>query len=297
MIKLHNRYLNIGLDLNYTDSLTDTILTAIDLGIYTMLFNLGNSRNYTRKRVDMEDLVVSMGLTTRFPIIVFSSIPIMYSLCGSKNFLAWNGNHDQDTKTIHILKEIEYELYTMSKLGGSSIIQLGSYRHKKSGLETVVKSINHMNFKIGYNLVLTNSLDNYFHIGITLQDLKYVYDNINPQKIQYINIGLNVAYLFNNGLYDVRKSEEIQRLFKEYDLLFSNKYTLTFMLLTDSEQDFNSKEYINTSIGNGLIWKDSEDALYTLLEEAQKRNIAILTESLNDMELLRTFGELISTGE
>ena len=114
MLKLHHRYLNLGMDLEYNENLTDAILFAIEMGIYTMSFNLGNSRNCTRKRIEMEDLVLSMSLTSRFPLIVFSIIPNMYNLCGNKHFLAWNGNEAQDIKTTNILKEIEYELHTSS---------------------------------------------------------------------------------------------------------------------------------------------------------------------------------------
>lgn len=291
MLKLHTRYLNVGTNLEFNDSLTDTILTAIELGVYTASFNLGNSRNCTRKRIEMEDLVMSMGLSTRFPTILFSIIPSMYNLCGSRNFLAWNGNSAQDGKTAQIIKEIEYELYALAKLGGSSIIEIGSYRTKKSGLETAARSINNMKYKLGYSLVLINSLDRYFNVGITLNDLKTVYDNVDKHSKQYIHIGFNIAYFFLNGLYDLRNVDEVDRLFDEYDKMFSNKYLLTVILLSDCQHMFGAREYIYEPIGSGEIWKDSNDALYALISQCQKRNISILTNHQCDMELVRAMGE------
>lgn len=291
MIKLHSRYLNIGTDLEYNDNLADTIMTAIDLGIYTFSFNLGNSRNAMRKRVEMEDLVMCMGLTTRFPMIVFSKIPSMYNLCGGKKILAWNGNDLQDTKTCSILKEIEYELYTLAKVGGSSIIELGAYRDKNGAIESIVKSINNMSFKLGYKLVLINSLDVYFNVGTDLHILQKVYNSISKHSQQYVNIALNIPYLFVNGLYDFRKTSEVHRLFKEFDKLFSNKYLLQAIILTDCSNTFGAKTYDYEMIGCGELWSKADDALYALIEECQSRNISILTEDPHDMDLSREMSE------
>lgn len=291
MIKLHTTDINIGTNLDYIDSLTDTILNSIDLGIYTLSFNLGNSRNHTRKRVEMEDLVTCMGLNARFPMMIFSIIPSMYNLCGNQKFLAWNGNDNQDSKTTHMIREIEYELQTLSKLGGNAVIELGSYRNKKSGLDAVVKSINNINFKLGYSLVLINSLDNYHNIGIELKDLQTVYNKVDKHSKQYLHIGLNIAYLYVNGLYDLRQVSEVERLFIDYDALFSNKFALIVMILTDCSNTFKSKEYDYESIGYGELWSNNDDALYTLIIECQSRNISIITKDVQDMELIRYMTE------
>jgi endonuclease IV len=288
ILKFHERYLNIGVLLLYKDSLTDVILTAIDLGIYTMMITLGNSRNFTRKRIDTEDLVTSIKIiTTHFPTILFSYIPNMYNLCGSRSVMAWNGNEHQDEKTTNIIKEIEYELTTMAKLGGSSMIELGSYRHSNEGISTVIKSINNIKFKLGCRLILMNSIDNFFNVGITLQHLSRVYEGVDKHAKQYLSIGLNIAYLFVNGIYDFRDPEEVSRLFRDYLNIFQNKFALCVIILSDCVNDFNSKDYTYESIGTGKIWKDNESSLYRLLEECQTYNISVITNETHDMELLR----------
>ena len=273
MIHLQNRYLNIGTSIAYTTSLADTILDAIDFGLYTFTFNLGNSRNLMRKRIDIEDLVVCMSLTTRFPMIVFSNIPNMYNLCGSRKFSAWNGNAAQDEKTIKIIKEIEYELNTLSKFGGNVIVELGSYRDKKLGIQSCINSINKMRFKTGYKLVLMNSLDEFFNVCTTLEDLKKVYNGISKDHKKYVNIGLNLGYLQSNNLYTFSSTDDVDRLFCEFEKLFPT--TVLSIIIIDKLID-----------DNGVL-KYTENVLYDLLLQCHHRNISVITYTMKDADLLR----------
>lgn len=289
-IKLYNRILSIGTNLEYQGNLTDTVLDSIELGAYTLSFHLGTSRNYTRKRVDMEDLVNCMGLITRFPTIVFSILPSMYNLCGSRKTLAWNGNVLQDEQTAHIVRELEYELYTLSKLGGNVIVELGSYRGKDYGLEAVIKSINTLKFKLGYKLVLMNSLDQYFNVGVGLSDLKRVMVGVDKHAKQYMSVGFHLAYLFVNGLYELSNLDEMKRLFKDYDEMFKEmKCYLSVVVVSDCKNAFGAKEYEYAPIGSGSMW--SSEVLYVLLDECRLRNVPILTETIQDAELLRQMGQ------
>lgn len=287
MISFHGRYVNIGAHVCYSDSLTDCMITTVDLGMYSMCFSLGTSRNLTRKRVDTEDLVTSMGISTRFPLVSFSLIPTMYNLCGSRNVLAWNGNESQDIKSNHINREIEYELYTLAKLGGSCVIELGSYRDGKDGRQATVKSLNAIKFKLGCKLVLINSLDVGFNVGVDISSLHHVYKSVDARTKQHLQIGFNLAYFFVNGLYDFRQPSEIQRLFKDYAAAFDDKYLLSVIVLTDCVNDFGSREYGYESVGQGRMWTDCEESLYTLISLCHEFNTTILTMDNRDMELVR----------
>jgi endonuclease IV len=289
MLKLRHKYQTIGTHIEFEENITGIMINAIDTGLYAFSFSLGNSRNYTRKRIDTDDLITTMGLNSRYPMTIFSIIPSMYNLCGHRNTLAWNGNVTQDKKTNHVLDEISYELGILAKLDGSSIIELGSYRDKSSGLNTVSRSLNRINFKTGHKLVLMNSIQSYSNVGITLEDLMSVFQNTDSFVKPHLYIGLNLAYLFVNGLYDFRQTSEIIRLFKDIDTIFP-EYVLSVILLTDTNTTFSSKQFNDTKIGHGTIWTN-QDTLTTLLTECEKRHITVLTNNEMDMEYVRDTSE------
>lgn len=286
MIQLHSRYLNIGTCMDYNDNLTDTILSAIDLGMYTFVISLGNSRNCSRKRVQTDDIDTCTALTSRFPIILFSLVPSMYNFCGSLRFLAWNGNSEQDTKTIHQIQEIEYELNTMSKLGGSVIMELGSHKgHRVNAIESILKSINRIRFRLGNRLVLINSVHRFHNIGTDLFTLSEVFHKVNKRVKQYLSIGIHTSYLFVNGIYDWRDIQQVRVFFDDFDKLFPEKHTFSVVFISDCANEFGSNEYTYRPIGQGTIWSD--DSLHEFLHECQRRTICVLTETQDDMHVLR----------
>ena len=137
-----------------------------------------------------------------------------------------------------------------------------------------------------------NSIDRYFNIGLGLHDLKTVYDECDKYSRQYINICVNIAYLFVNGLYDIRKVCEVNKIFQDYDNLFSNKYAFNAIILTDCSNNFGDKQYTPELIGYGKMWKDNDEALYNLINQCQNRNISILTSNnLSDIDLIRIMSE------
>lgn len=289
MLRLRRKHQSIGTFIDYEDNLTGIMISAIENGLYAFSFSLGNSRNFTRKRVESEDINTIMGLISRFPVIVFSFIPTMYNLCGHRNFLSWNGNIQQDKKTTHILHEITYELGILSKLGGSVITEIGSHRDKPNGLLAVSQSLNRIDFKMGYKLILMNSLDTHSNIGITFNDLFKVYNSTESQSKPYVYLGVNLAYLYVNGLYDIRKQSEIKRMFEDIEKIFP-KYILSVVYLTDTCSIFESKSYSPISIGDGELWKDIESLQYLLIE-CESRYITILTSNMTDLEIIREISE------
>lgn len=289
MLRLRQRHQYIGTHIEYEDNMTGIMITAIEHGLYAFSFSLGNSRNYTRKKIDSDDLMTTMGLISRFPVVVFSFIPSMYNLCGHRNFLAWNGNVNQDKKTNHILDEIAYELGILSKLGGSVIMEIGSHRDKASGLQTASRSLDRTNFKMGYKLILMNSLDAHSNVGVTFDDLFTVYNATDTYAKPHIYVGINIAYFFVNGIYDFRQSSEVLRMFEDIEKIFP-KFILTVIYLTDTSNIFGSKQYTPVPIGEGEIWKNIE-SIQTLLIECEKRYITTLTSNTQDLEMIREISE------
>lgn len=291
MIRLHHRHQYIGCFLPLEDNLTGHLITALDYGLYSFSFSLGTNRNYKRTRVEEDDIYTSLGILMRYPMIVFSFLPSMYNLCGHKNVLAWNGNVAQDKHTAMVLDEIAYELDILSKLKGSSVIELGSYRDKTVGLDTSLQSLNKIQYKMGYRLVIMNSLDSHFRLGTTLQELHSVYSALEAHSKPYIYIGIHIAYLFANGMYDVRYPSEITRLFTDLDTLFPS-FVITLVHLTDTKTTFGSKTYDECPIGEGEMWTDV-DSMNELLIQCKQRYITVMTKQVQDVEMVRECSERI----
>ncbi len=289
MIALHHRHQYLGSFIPMDDNLTGIMITAIDHALYSVSFSLGHNRNHTRRRIDSDDLLTVMGLLIRFPMIVFSFIPNMYNLCGHKNTLAWNGNVDQDKNTGKVLEEVGYELEVLTKLKGSVVMECGSFRDKQKGMEACVRSINRIPFKMGYRLVLMNSLDDHHPVATSLEDLHRIYQQIDTSIKHHIYVGIHLAYLFVNGLYDFRQVSEIQRLFRDMEHLFP-KFIITLLYLSDTDTDFGSKQYRETAIGSGKLWVYA-DSLEEILGEANTRYMTVLTPQLPDMNVVREYSE------
>jgi hypothetical protein len=297
MIQLHDKYINIGVRAEYNNNLSDIILETIDLATYSLLFDLGNSRSYCRKKIDVDDLCTSLELSSRYPLIIFTQLPCKFNLCGNRNFLAWNGNDSQDFKMKNIIKEIEYELYTISKLGGSVISQLGAFMDKNKGIDSCIKSINNINFKLDYKLILINSLNEYHNIGITLQDLFTIYDRLDMNSKEYVNIGLNLEYFMINNLYDFSKPSEVKKLFKDFDKLFN-------FLHRTSKKDSLKKDSLNTTnmnnnsiqlypkiilFGDFEFWKENNDSLREVLCYSKTNNVSIIIDTVEDLNNVREY--------
>lgn len=286
MIQLHQRHQSIGCFLPVEDNLTGHIINALDYGLYSFSFSLGHNRNYKRTRIEDDDLYTTLGILTRFPMIVFSILPKMYNLCGHKNVLAWNGNIEQNQHTSLVIEEIAYELYILSKIKGSVIIEAGFFREKTIGIDTCIQSIHKIPFKPDYRLVLMNSLDTHHSIATTIEDLHTIYNRLDARVKPNIFMGIHFAYLFANGSYDTRYPSEIRRFFHDIDTNFP-PFIFNVIHLTDTKTSFSSKEYIECDIGTGEMWTNSE-SLEELLRHCSARYITVMTSDVRNVETIRT---------
>ncbi len=291
MIRLHHRHQYIGCFLPTEENLAGHAITALDYGLYSFSFSLGNNRNYKRTRIEEDDMYTTMGLLLRFPMIVFSFLPKMYNLCGHQNTLAWNGNITQDTHTSMVLDEITYELDILSKLHGSVVVEAGAFRDKNAGIDACIQSLTRIPFKMGYRLMLMNSLDAHHNIATTLQDLHTIYTRIELPIRSHMYVCIHIAHLFANGLYDTRYPSEITRFFQDLDLLFP-KFVITMIYLTDTHTEFGSKQYIEARVGTGEMWCNT-DSIHEILRQSQERYITVMMANTDDMEFIRHTSQIL----
>lgn len=280
-MSVHNLEWNIGSHISWNQTFEKTIYHAIENGMYAFQVFMGNPKSFKRSVISKTDIERSQKLIDRFPIFVFTHSPYLYNLAGSKDILAWNGDESQDSKTLSVIKSLEYELNVVSNFnvkGNGVILHPGNHIDRHKGLLTIAKSINMINFEENANLLLENTAGQGTSLATTFKELKTIYDNILPEKQKYIGICVDTAHIFGYGEYDISKVSEVERMFTEFTQLFDISM-LKLIHLNDSKVPLKSRKDRHELIGEGLIWGKSKDSLYVLLEYCKNNNIPMVLET------------------
>lgn len=295
----------VGSHMSFKENVYDTVWNAVSCGMLSVQFFLGPAMGFTRTRVSEKDILKCKELRSRFPIHIFSHYPFVANLAGSVDCLAWNGDLKQDNKTSSILKELEYEVNTIGKLCFEEkfehnnlkhgvVIHPGNYKDRKKGLLTIAKSINKINFEENAMLLLENSAGSGCSLATTFEELKEIYDNIDNDKKKHIGMCIDTAHIYGYGLYDLSKTEEVEKMFQDFDKTIGlNKWTL--LHLNDSLAPFGSKKDRHAEIGQGHIWGSNYNSLLTLLNLCKKYKIpAVLETTPSDIFVIANLGDLIN---
>ena len=262
------------------DNLSSCILDSILEGLYTLQVRLGSPNSIERTRLDIDEIKNCKTLLDRYPMFLFCRSPPTYNLAGSRTFLAWNGNVDEDTKITKLIRELQYEIDTISDFGGKVIMNIGCHINKKNGLRAVYKSISKLHFPKKSKLLFENSLDERSNIGVTFDDLLSVYKNTSNSKKSHIGFALNLTNLFVNGLYDM---SDIHIIFADFMKLFGLEPDL--IILGDTTSVFGSKRIYSCLIGNGTMWKNK--SLVSLLELCRVQHLPRVTDNIDNISIIR----------
>ena len=195
--------------------------------------------------------------------------------------MAWNGDADQDNKTLNVIKSLEYELNIVSNFnikGNGVILHPGNHIDRHKGLLTIAKSISMINFDENAKLLLENTAGQGTSLATTFKELKTIYDNVIPEKQKYIGICVDTAHIFGYGEYDISKVSEVERMFTEFTDLFDISM-LKLIHLNDSKVPLKSRKDRHELIGEGLIWGKNMDSLFYLLEYCKVNNIPLVLET------------------
>jgi len=271
----------IGAHIPYEKSISNTIQSAINRGMYSFQFFMGSPKGFIRSQISQDDIDESITLLKRYPTNVFSHAPYLFNLAGSKDILAWNGNCDQDQKTSTVLKSLEYELGVISNFNykhNGVIVHPGNHTDRHKGLLTIAQSIDKINFKENYNLLLENAAGQGTSLCTTFKEIKVILDNINETSKKYVNVCLDTAHIFGYGEYDISKKSEMVRMFQEFEDIIGIKH-LHLIHLNDSSVKCKTRKDRHELIRDGYIWKDNDESLLYLLDYAKKYNIPIVLET------------------
>jgi deoxyribonuclease-4 len=286
----------IGGHIGFSKTLYPTIEEAIENNMNSLQFFMGNPKAFKRQRLYKDDFFKCTKYCSENNINLYSHYPYTSSLVGSVKSLAWNGDIEQDTKTENILKELELEINTLGKCCGKNnmcgcVIHPGSFKNRDDGLTTIGKSINKIKFENHSKLLLENCAGQGTTLPKNLKEFVKIYDAIESSKKDNIGICLDTAHIFGSGIYDLRKRDEVDKLFHDFDSLIGlDKFNL--LHLNDSAVKFGSKKDRHECLGKGFIWENDDTALKYLLKKCAENKIPIVLETpdiLNDLEVVRKF--------
>lgn len=287
----------VGQHIGFRWHIAPTISEGIQFGMYALQFFMGNPKSaWNRAPISDNDIKNCNTLLTRFPMSVFSHYPYCANLAGqsSKDGLAWDGNTTVDGKLKGVIKALEYELGILGRLNCAKrsgvVIHPGSFPDRKKGHQTVSETINRINFPLGSVLLLENSAGEGNKLCRSLEELCDVIQGVDESKRKHVRVCLDTAHIFSQGNYDLRRCDEIKRLFSDFECLIGMEY-FYLLHLNDSRVPFGAKKDNHECLGYGYIWSNSFDSLIYLLNLCKEYDISVVLETPgygNDLLTLST---------
>jgi apurinic endonuclease APN1 len=288
-VKVTHVEYELGVHVPFAGNIYNTLQKSIDLGMYSVQFFMGSPQSTNRSKISEDDLSKSKKLLDRFPLKVFTHFPYVSNLAGSVDCLAWEGNIQQDTKTLKVIESLQYELSVLSHFPNNGVvIHPGNFKDREIGLVTITKSINKLEFLPNSKLVLENSAGQGCSLATTFEELKKIIDNVDIDKRKHIGICIDTCHLFAYGDYDISKVTEVDRMLTDFDNIIGIKY-LSLIHLNDSETPLRSKKDRHACIGKGHIWKSDNSSLLHLLKKCSDLKVPFILETeIEDMSYFST---------
>ena len=262
--------------------LHETLLFAIRSGLYCLQFFMGDSKQpWKRDNITIDDVEKTNRILTQYQMSIFTHFPLCVNMAGkSKGHLAWSGDRKIDNTLHAVIRSIEYELSILSKLNTKTgvVIHPGSYPNRQEGLNSIIKTINHISFPDNSYLLLENCAGEGNKLCRDLTEIQYILENINDDKKQYIRVCIDTAHIWGQGDYDIGKISEIDRLFNDFEQIIGlEKFHL--LHLNDSKAKFGSKRDLHACLGRGEIWSNNTSTLKYLIDKCVKLSISCIMET------------------
>jgi deoxyribonuclease-4 len=282
--KITNVVYEIGAHTQFSGKIYETLCKSINLGMYSTQFFMGNPQSTNRAKILDKDIEDSKKLLKKFPLHVFSHFPYVSNLAGSVDSLAWQDNEVQNTKTLQVIKSLEYELSILSNFPSNGVvIHPGNFKDRDKGLKAISQSINKINFVENSKILLENSAGQGNSLATTFKEIKYIIDNVDSDKRKYIGVCIDTCHLFAYGDYDISKISEVDRMFSDFDNIIGMEY-LKLIHLNDSETPFKSRRDRHACLERGYIWKNDNSSLIHLLKKCSMLKVPLVLETeIEDM--------------
>lgn len=287
----------VGGHLGFSGKVFPTIAAAIEDGMMTVQFFMGNPKSaWKRTLLTDDDIEASRALLRRFPMNVFSHFPYCANLAGRSKVgeLAWSGNTAVDGSLTGVMEALELELATMARLrSGRSgvVIHPGSYPDRAIGHATVAHTLNRIKFAEDSVLLLENCAGEGNKLCRTFDEIRGVLDLVNEDQRKHVKVCVDTAHLWGQGDYDLSTVAGIDAMFEDFDrsLGISAFYLLH---LNDSRVPMGSKKDAHACLGEGYIWGNGFGSLIRLMERCKEYGIPMVLETCDCRQDMATLFQL-----
>lgn len=268
---MFNKY-SIGTHIQYKGSLSKTITSGVDMGMNTFQFFMGNPKSFTRNRIPEFDIKNSLEILEEYPSNVFTHLPYIYNLAGSKNELAWTGL-SIDYKLTDNLEEILYELSVIGNFkSGGCVIHPGNHKDRELGCKAIRKTLDDkMDFSKGGTLLLENSAGEGTKLGRDLQELRSMVTGIDNDK--HVGFCIDTAHIWGAGQYHIDTVDGVEKMLSDIEEYIGlDKVKLLHLNDSMASDDKKSDAYFGSCkdrhqfIGYGYIFEESQESLKMLVE-------------------------------
>lgn len=275
----------LGCHLGIEKTMSKSLKTAYSVGCFNPQYFLGNPMTIKRKVFAEKDLEESKNFIKSSGQNVFSHLPYTFNLAGFGSDkkdgcrLGWDGDEEIDVRLLSITNSIEHEMSVLGKLGcnkSGCVLHMGSYPNRELGLDAIVKTIDHIDFKDQVPLVLETMVGNGNVLGRSFDDLSYVREHTkNRTNIKYC---IDTCHIFAQGLYDLQSEENINKLYEDIDreLGIDN---IAVVHLNDSKKPFAKKADRHQLVCQGEIWKGKEKEFLYFVKKTRSFGIPLVLET------------------
>jgi deoxyribonuclease-4 len=287
------QYYNIngfGSHISYKSNMKDTICSCINQHMYSCQFFLGNRLSLTRSKCSLKDIEEANEYFKKWKLDVYTHIPYCINLSGKGGKIAYQSNDGNDEATQYAEKSvqsIQSELDVLHQLKCNkkgSVVHIGSIGDNKNitdGLNAVITSINKLKMYDDTPLCLETMVGCGGVLGKSKEELKYIVDRV--ENKEQIGLCLDTCHLFAEGSYNLSKEVEIDKLFNDYFGAFGLD-KIKVIHFNDSLDVFGSKKDRHATIGDGYIWKHSNQnklnqSCKYFIDKCVKENISIVLET------------------
>lgn len=268
----------IGSHVPFQKNLEKTLTFSISLGMYTFQIFLGSPQSFRRTTLDKKDIEKCLSILDRFPTSIFVHAPYVLNLAGSKEILAWNGDDEQDQKTLAAIRSVESDLNQTALFGKGVVLHPGTYKDKKKGCEAIAKSISQIDFHPMSNLILENMAGQGSVIGSSLEELRDIRNMVDKDKQKHVSFCIDTAHIWGKGLYHLNKKEGIDKMFQDIEDILGWE-NISLFHLNDSMVKCGSCVDRHHLLGEGEIWEKNKDMLHYLLERLKCKDIPCVMET------------------
>jgi deoxyribonuclease-4 len=294
----HTKWL-VGSHIQFNMKIIDSVEFALSHGMYSLQFFMGSPTGYDRQKISDDDITSVISLTKIYPMNIFSHFPFIANLNGKVDSLAWSGDIQVDTRLLHVMSQLEYELSVIAKFNNKHqksgvVIHPGCYPDRDIGHATVAKTINELKFAKNSMLLLENCAGEGRKLCRTFLEINQILSLLKPEIRRHVAVCVDTAHIWGQGDYDISTIQGVQEMFRDFDeIIGSDKFYL--LHLNDSQVPFGAKKDRHEFIGCGYIWSENIDSLVYLLNECDKRGIPMVLETeYTDMKTIFKLTEMFT---